>query len=638
MTLTKKMAIGVLSLLMLIFIGTYLITMNNARNYFIEQLQSNSQDTATSLGLSLSQALANKDNATMLSMVQAVFDRGYFSVIEVKDIHGKELVSRRVRANTNTVPQWFTKLIFWSPNPQTSFVMNGWNQVGEVIVISNPDYAYEALWSNALGLVNGYLLFALASLLVVYLFISWLHKPLNRLKAQAQAIRAREFPIETNIPKTLEFREVTLAMNQMVLRIKELFQEQLKQIEVLHNEAYQDHLTGLGNRRFFLQQLTSLLSHEDDFAPGYLVIVAIDELYELNKHSGKQKADEVLLAVANTCVTFWKEHSLACASKLSGDNFALIVRENEPEQFIKNCTEFTELLQQLENSNTLIKINVGAAAYRLNETPAALLSETDEALKSARLRINEVNYKISKHISADSLNESIVLEALRENRLSLYAQKVTDGKVNLHEEIYARLIAGPSELGAGYFMPIAEKLGLAHVLDLYVLSEVSKKSLKENRAFAVNLSESTLSNDKNSKEYLQVLSSMPIAQRRLIHIEVSEALLNKHFSEIKNFLLELQRLEVTAGIDQAGLHLSPMQYLSDLSVDYIKMHGSLIQGVEGNQSKQFFLHYFNEMAKTLGIQVIACQVENENQWKAIQAIPMTWGQGIFLFSTEKLNP
>ncbi|VEB29613.1 two component histidine kinase, GGDEF domain protein/EAL domain protein [Legionella pneumophila] len=57
MTLTKKMAVGVLIMLLFVFIGTYFITMNNARNFFIQQLESNAQDTATSLGLSLSQSL-----------------------------------------------------------------------------------------------------------------------------------------------------------------------------------------------------------------------------------------------------------------------------------------------------------------------------------------------------------------------------------------------------------------------------------------------------------------------------------------------------------------------------------------------------------------------------------------------------
>jgi hypothetical protein len=95
MTLTKKMALGVLGLLLLVFAGTYLITVNNARNFFIQQLDSNAQDTATSLGLSLSQALATHDMGSMNAMVQAVFDRGYFSSIKVKDMKGNTLIYKQ---------------------------------------------------------------------------------------------------------------------------------------------------------------------------------------------------------------------------------------------------------------------------------------------------------------------------------------------------------------------------------------------------------------------------------------------------------------------------------------------------------------------------------------------------------------
>jgi len=72
MTLIKKMSLGVLLMLFLVFTGTYVITMTNARNFFIKQIESNAQDTATSLGLSLSQSLLSHDLPTMNAMTQAV--------------------------------------------------------------------------------------------------------------------------------------------------------------------------------------------------------------------------------------------------------------------------------------------------------------------------------------------------------------------------------------------------------------------------------------------------------------------------------------------------------------------------------------------------------------------------------------
>ena len=112
MKLTTKLSVTILILLFLVCMGMYLITVHNERNFFIKQLNSNAQDTATSLGLSISQALAEKDKALMLSMVQAVFDRGYFRSITIVDVHGKPIVSRHVQEDINSAPpEWFKELM-----------------------------------------------------------------------------------------------------------------------------------------------------------------------------------------------------------------------------------------------------------------------------------------------------------------------------------------------------------------------------------------------------------------------------------------------------------------------------------------------------------------------------------------------
>nr|4U65_A Chain A, Two component histidine kinase, GGDEF domain protein/EAL domain protein [Legionella pneumophila subsp. pneumophila str. Philadelphia 1]4U65_B Chain B, Two component histidine kinase, GGDEF domain protein/EAL domain protein [Legionella pneumophila subsp. pneumophila str. Philadelphia 1]4U65_C Chain C, Two component histidine kinase, GGDEF domain protein/EAL domain protein [Legionella pneumophila subsp. pneumophila str. Philadelphia 1]4U65_D Chain D, Two component histidine kinase, GGD len=128
---------------------TYFITMNNARNFFIQQLESNAQDTATSLGLSLSQSLINHDVPTMDSMVKAVFDRGYFSSIKVQDIKGKVIILKKQLPQESDIPQWFVNLIKWPSTEKSSLIMDGWMQAGVVLVASDPSYVYASLWRNA---------------------------------------------------------------------------------------------------------------------------------------------------------------------------------------------------------------------------------------------------------------------------------------------------------------------------------------------------------------------------------------------------------------------------------------------------------------------------------------------------------
>lgn len=632
MTLIKKMALGVLFLLFLIFVGTYLITMNNARNFFIQQIESNAQDTATSLGLSLSQSLTSHDKAAMRSMVDAVFDRGYFSFIQVNDMKGNILVSKKLTQQESAIPGWFLKLIQWPSTVKSSLVMDGWIQTGIVSVICDPDYAYASLWRNAVQMVKGYFIFALISLMFVYAFIQILLKPLKRVTAQAMAISRHEFPIETTIPNTPELKQVVLAMNQMVIKVRSLFDEQLAQTEALRTQVYQDPLTGLSNHRYFMQQLSSILNNEDEFRPGYVIMITIDGLNDLNQQQGHQKGDELILAVSQACKKFWIQNTVSTLARINGTTFVVINHERDPELFDKECKEFEQILKQTIDGFVPCTSYVGAAGYFAHQTVSNLLALADSSVQMTRekgvfyCQSDHDAFKYPRLITGDEIKQ-----VLNNKSMHLYAQGITNGETFLHRELFVRLLHHDgNELGAGYFMPIAEKEGVAHLVDLYVLKELSALDLAANECFAANISEDTLMNKEHSNAYIQQLKKTPKAVLHNLALEINESIVLSHFTQVKQFAKQVQKLGVKVGVDRAGIHFSPLQYLSDLHLNYLKLHGSLIQGIDENESKQFFIHYFNEMAKTLDVQVVATQVELQVQWDALNLVHVSWGQGRYL--------
>ena len=639
MTLTKKLAIGVLTMLFLVFIGTYLITLNNARNFFIQQIESNAQDTATSLGLSLSQSVATHDLATMNSMVQAVFDRGYFSLIEVQDIKGKVLVLKKQLPQQSDIPNWFLNLMQWPATDKSSLVMDGWIQAGKVSVISDPGYAYSSLWLNAKEMIKAYLLFALIALILIYSFIQFLLRPLKRVTAQALAISEHEFPIEHNIPKTPELKQVTLAMNKMVLKIQSLFKEQLQQTEALRIQVYQDPLTGMSNRRFFLQQLSSILDNEDEFIPGHIVMIVIDGLDELNQQKGYQQGDNLVLTVAQVCQKFWKQSTVSVMARINGSTFALINHERDPVIFDKECKEFEQILRQSISDIAICKAYMGATDYFTHQSISNLLTMVDLSVKKAHengvfyCQKDLDSFKYPRSLTGEDLNN-----ALEQKKMNLYAQAITNGKECLHKEIFVRMSDHEGgELGAGYFMPLAEKIGLAHLIDLYVLRELASKEAASQEGFALNVSDDTLLNNEYSQEFLQQIKNSPSAVLKNLSLEINESLVLSNFTEVKLFVKQAKQIGVKIGVDRVGIHFSPLNYLRDLHIDYLKLHGSLVQDIDENESKQFFIHYFNEMAKTMDIQVVATQIEHQAQWQALQDVHVLWGQGRFIAEVELLK-
>jgi hypothetical protein len=94
MTLIRQLILVIVTLFTLLFVGTFTLTINNTQKYLSEQLQTIAQDTATSLGLTLSPHFVTNDMIIVESMVSAVFDSGYYREVIIRDMEGKPIVER----------------------------------------------------------------------------------------------------------------------------------------------------------------------------------------------------------------------------------------------------------------------------------------------------------------------------------------------------------------------------------------------------------------------------------------------------------------------------------------------------------------------------------------------------------------
>ena len=81
MTLYRQLVIFTLVLFLILFTGTLLVKFESTRSFLMDQLESHAQDTATSLGVSISQYSTENDLPAIESMINAVFDRGYYRIV-----------------------------------------------------------------------------------------------------------------------------------------------------------------------------------------------------------------------------------------------------------------------------------------------------------------------------------------------------------------------------------------------------------------------------------------------------------------------------------------------------------------------------------------------------------------------------
>src|SRR5579872_754385 len=151
MTLLRQLTFMILFLFILVFVGTVILNVNITRHYLSLQLESLAQDTATSLGLSISPYVEKNDLATTTAMINAIYDRGYYKNIDLIDMNNHPLISKSQPFIVEKVPDWFIHAIpIYIPTADAD-VMSGWKQIAKIRVQSHPGYVYQDLWNESIN-------------------------------------------------------------------------------------------------------------------------------------------------------------------------------------------------------------------------------------------------------------------------------------------------------------------------------------------------------------------------------------------------------------------------------------------------------------------------------------------------------
>src|SRR5690606_11924214 len=130
MSLLRQLLLSVTVAILAILVGAGLFSVGSARQYLDAQLQGQSDSTATSLALTLSQP-SNQDPAIQELLIAALFDSGQFQLIELLSPTGQTLVRREAAPGEMTsvsAPAWFSDMLPLAPHDAQRQVSDGWRQ------------------------------------------------------------------------------------------------------------------------------------------------------------------------------------------------------------------------------------------------------------------------------------------------------------------------------------------------------------------------------------------------------------------------------------------------------------------------------------------------------------------------------
>jgi diguanylate cyclase (GGDEF)-like protein len=645
MTLYKQLYLALGFLFLLIFLGTFGISLNSTRAYLSQQLASTAEDTATSLGLSLTTHLAGKDLATVQSMVDAVFDRGYYRLIRVEDTAGKSVYERVSTPRIDGVPAWFIRLIPLETPTAEAGVMSGWNQAGTLRVASHPGYAYAELWRGARGNLLWFLICMGLSALAGTLLLRLILKPLRAVEHQARAICQHRYPVQDTLPRTRELRRVVQAMNRMSTRVGQMFAEQAALTEQLSHDVYIDPVTGLGNRQRFNTQMNHLLQSPDEFSAGTLLLLQLRDFKGYNDRHGYPAGDALLRQTAELLQEALGDQA-RLVSRLSGADFAALTLADDAEEAGVLADRVLDQLQRLSPGGGMTDAgdigHVGLAACRCGQPLGEVMANADVALRQAQQDgPNQFRYLAGASDGGEPQEQGASLwrerlqRYLDEDALLLHLQPVADARQPgtwLNREVLLRAREAVGSLTpAGAFMSMAERTGLAQALDRRVI-ELADRLLNQSgqtlAPLAINLTPDAV-NDADFAAWLTDFLHQRGIGPKLI-FELSEYGVVRYLEPAQKLEGMLRQHGSGLAIDRFGSRFSSFTYLRDLPVRYVKLDGSYTRSLHETRETPIFVRALVNMAHELDIHLIAESVETEAEAQALTAMNVDGLQGYFI--------
>jgi diguanylate cyclase (GGDEF)-like protein len=411
-------------------------------------------------------------------------------------------------------------------------------------------------------------------------------------------------------------------------------------------QVLQDRLTGLANRTQLEERLTRLLAGEE---PVTLLLLDLDDFRDVNDSRGHAAGDAVLIEVADRLRGCVRSGDLLV--RLGGDEFAVVVADTPAVARAVGERVLTTLVRPValpDGSTVTVTGSIGVAspADRAEQTTGALLRNADLAMYLAKSRGRNGLAVYADGMAEDARRRSDLQRdlgvATDDGQLRVFFQpvvRVSDGTTAGHEALVRwehpeRGLVPPVD-----FIPLAEETGLINGIGRWVLTEAVRQGAAWSTQYrrplrmSVNLSPRQLFDGDVPALVEQVLADTGFPPG-LLTLEVTEGVFVHDVDRVIGELDRLRALGVRIAIDDFGTGFSSLSYLRRLPADVLKIDRSFVTDLAAGGSSRSLVASIMELARTLGLDVIAEGVETEPQRRALEDLGCGLAQG-YLFAPPR---
>lgn len=411
--------------------------------------------------------------------------------------------------------------------------------------------------------------------------------------------------------------------------------------DLLVQAVTKDPSTGFYQRHYFLERLAGRLAKQQDGGIRALAYVRPDHFARVQSDVGLLGTEALLMRVAELLRELMQPGDLY--SRFGGTMFTVLVERGTMTDVEAWANQLRKAVAnqvfEVDTQSTSMSCTIGLCEVRSSDqNPGELLAEAEQACRNGRdqggnrVVLSDATGVTERLRQTDTLWVARIRAALMQNRLRLVHQPV----VGLHEEVQGvldtrvRLIdeQGEPVLPAD-FIPAAERAHMMKNIDRWVIgASFSFCVARQPNLVFVRLSRDSVLDD-SLLEWLKARAHSTRLKPSLVCFQISEELALQQLKQSKALAEKLQETGFLFAVDHLGAGRDSTQLLGHLPMQFVKVDGSLMQGLHRDKDLQKKVGEIAARARELKIKTIAERVENANTMAVLWQLGISFVQGNF---------
>jgi diguanylate cyclase (GGDEF)-like protein len=405
--------------------------------------------------------------------------------------------------------------------------------------------------------------------------------------------------------------------------------------------ALHDSLTGLPNRRLFLDRLAAAISRSDRNGEGCAVLwIDLDRFKYVNDLHGHVFGDRVLLQVVNRLRSLLRGDDVV--ARFGGDEFCILLTDVGdpalPEALARRLLDLLSEPYPVDGQEVLLGASVGIAICPADGSSVdELLTNADTALY--RAKEGRGTFRLYEPAMAIRIAERRILEqglrsALALRQLVVFYQPIFDS-VTLEVTGFEALVRWPhptrGDISPDEFISVAEESGLIVELGHWVMETACAEAVRwgGSRRIAVNLSPKQFLEPDLAGRVASVLAKTGLSGERLT-LEVTEGVLIDNSDRAFAAMSDLKDQGVRLALDDFGTGYSSLSYLRRFPFDCLKIDRSFMRTLCEDDGSQAIVQAILALGRSLKLKVVAEGVETDAQLQWLRSAQCTEIQGFVL--------